>query len=93
MGDLFTSKIVQLFSDAVDETCPLCEQTYGADERSYLATAMSHLVTQHDGKLRHVGQQTALGPDGLPWQYTTAVIEFILPVEEEVTPREGISKG
>ena len=25
MGDLFTTKIVQLFSDAVDPACPFCE--------------------------------------------------------------------
>jgi hypothetical protein len=88
MGDLFTSKIVQLFSDAVDATCPFCEHRYGADERSYLATAMSHLLSSHDGKIRHVGQQTTVGPDGVPWQQTTAILEFVLPVEEEVTPSD-----
>jgi hypothetical protein len=89
MSDLFTSKIVQLFSDAVDAACPLCQQPYGAEgDRAYLATAMSHLLDQHDGKLRHVGQQTTLGPDGVPWQQTTALVELVLPVDEEVTPSD-----
>ena len=88
MGDLFTTKIVQLFSDAVDATCPFCEQPYGAEGRSYLAVALSHLLSQHDGKLRHVGQETAIGPDGVPWQHTTAVLEVILPIAEEVTPSD-----
>ena len=49
---------------------------------------MSHLLGQHDGKLRHVGAADLLGPDGVPWQHTTAVLEVVLPIEEEVTPSD-----
>jgi hypothetical protein len=78
MDRSFRTQVVHLNSSVVRHDCPVCQEHLRGDSDWFGAMA-SHLVDEHGGTLKHVGQETSIGSDGRPEHSTAAVIVLIIP--------------
>jgi hypothetical protein len=79
MEQSFRTQIVHLNSSVVRRDCPVCQKNIRY-EPDWFGAMTTHLVDEHGGTLKHVGQETSLDKDGRPHQATAAVIVLIIPL-------------
>lgn len=66
-----TKEIIRIITTECHSYCMVCNERFVVED---FARMVNHYIGKHEHKLLHIGTETSLGPNDVPWHATVAIL-------------------